>query len=113
MPCTPDSLIIWYTEKELQDVNNNQHIIWATFLQNKLLFETSHIQKEKFLGERPNTYEISSICPGRIGAWVGWEIVRKYARDHPDTSLQEILQNENALQLFNASNYKGIDPGFF
>ncbi len=113
MPCSPDSLIIWYTEKELKDVNDNQHIIWATFLQNELLFETSHIQKEKFLGERPNTYEISSICPGRIGAWVGWEIVRKYAMDHPDTPLQEILQNENALQLFNESNYKGIAPGLF
>ncbi len=113
LPCAPDSLIIWYTKKELEDINDNQHIIWATFLQNELLFETSHIEKEKFLGERPNTYEISSICPGRIGAWMGWEIIRKYARDHPEKSLKEIMLDDNALQLFNESHYKGKAPGYF
>jgi len=113
IPCTPDSLIIWYSTKELADVTENQHIIWATFLQNELLFETNHITKEKFMGERPNTYEISAICPGRIGAWVGWEIVRKYASGHPEVSFQEIMEQTNALQLFNDSNYKGKAPGLF
>lgn len=111
LPCTPDSLIIWYTAKELNDVNDNQHIIWANFLQNELLFETNHITKEKFLGERPNTYEISAICPGRIGAWVGWEIVRKFMDDHPDVTLDALLKEADAMKIFNESNYKGKAPG--
>ena len=113
MPCTPDSLIIWYSEKEISDITENQHIIWGTFLQNELLFETNHITKKKFMGERPNTYEISAVCPGRIGAWVGWEILKKYASDHPEVSLQQLLNQSDALQLFNDSNYKGRSPGIF
>lgn len=113
LPCVQDSLLIWYTGQELVDVKENQHIIWGNFLQNELLFETSHITKEKFLGERPNTYEISAVCPGRIGAWVGWEIVRKYASDNPNVSMPEVMLFADANQLFNASNYKGKSPGFF
>ena len=113
MPCTADSLIIWYTDKQLVDINENQHIIWGTFLQNELLFETNHMTKEKFLGERPNTYEISAVCPGRIGAWVGWEIVRKYAEDHPDVSLEDLMAESSARKIFTESNYKGKAPGFF
>ena len=113
LPCAPDSLIIWYTEKELTDVSDNQHIIWGNFIQNELLFETSHIIKEKFLGERPNTYEISAVCPGRIGAWVGWEIVRKYMEDHPEVSLAGLMGKKDAMNIFKASNYKGKAPGLF
>ena len=76
-------------------------------------FRANHMTKDKFLGERPNTYEISAVCPGRIGAWVGWEIVRKYAEDNPDLSLEEVMDMENANQLFNDSNYKGRSSGFF
>ena len=107
MPCAPDSLIIWYSTQELSDVDENEDIIWANFVHNKLLFETSHITKEKFLGERPNTYEISAVCPGRIGAWVGWEIVRAYMDRNPDVSLPQLMANPDAMEIFNASNYKG------
>ncbi len=113
LPCAPDSLIIWYSQAELANVKEHQSVIWGNFLQNELLFETSHITKEKFMGERPNTYEISAICPGRIGAWVGWEIVAKYAADHPEASLQEIMEQNDALQLFTDSKYKGKSPGYF
>lgn len=113
MPCAQDSLLIWYSGKELEDIHENQHIIWGNFLQNELLFETSHITKEKFLGERPNTYEISAVCPGRIGAWVGWEIVRKYAAENPEVSMPEVMAFSDANQLLNASNYKGKSPGIF
>lgn len=113
LPCAPDSLIIWYTEKELTDVSDNQHIIWGNFIQNELLFETNHIIKEKFMGERPNTYEISAVCPGRIGAWVGWEIVRKYMANHPEVSLPYLMIEKNAMNIFKASNYKGKAPKLF
>lgn len=106
IPCTPDSLIIGYTAKEMEDITKNEHIIWANFLENDLLYETSHFMKNKFIGERPKTFEISQQCPGRIGIWVGWQIVKSYMSNNPEVSLQELMENKDAQQIFSKSKYK-------
>ena len=106
IPCTPDSLLIGYTAKEMEDINENEHIIWANFLENDLLYETSHFMKNKFIGERPKTFEISQQCPGRIGIWVGWQIVNSYMKNNPEVSLQELMENTDAQQIFSQSKYK-------
>lgn len=106
IPCTPDSLLIGYTAKEMKDINKNEHIIWANFLENDLLYETSHFMKNKFIGERPKTFEISQQCPGRIGIWVGWQIVESYMKNNPEVTLQELMENTDAQKIFSLSKYK-------
>ena len=105
MPCTPDSLLIWYSSQELEDVRENQEIIWANFVQNQLLYETNHLTKKKFLDERPNVYEIGDKCPGRIGTWLGWEIVNKYMNVN-QVDLQSLMIEPDAQKIFALSNYK-------
>ncbi len=105
LPCTPDHEIIGFTATEMEDVKANQEIIWASLIQNEVLYETSEFTKKKFIGERPNVYEIGEKCPGRIGAWVGWEIVKKYA-EKTDVPLQELLSETNHHQIFAMSGYK-------
>jgi len=105
MPCTPDSLLIWYSGQELRDVEDNQHIIWANFVQNQLLYETNHITKKKYLDERPKVYEIGNKCPGRIGTWLGWEIVNKYMKVN-QVDLQSLMIEKDAQKIFTLSNYK-------
>ncbi|WP_296623283.1 gliding motility lipoprotein GldB [Marivirga sp.] len=106
IPCTPDSLLIGYTTKEMEDINENEHIIWANFLENDLLYETSHFMKNKFIGERPKTFEISQQCPGRIGIWVGWQIVKSYMENNPEVSVQKLMENTDVQQIFSQSRYK-------
>jgi len=110
LPCTPDELLIWYSDEELQDVNENQHIIWAHFIENKLLFTTSHLVKKKYLDERPNTFEIGNKCPGRIAAWVGWEVVNSYVEAN-GVSIQELMKQQDAGLIFEESEYKPDVPG--
>ncbi len=105
MPCTPDSLLIWYSGEELEDVRENQEIIWASFVQNQLLYETNHLTKKKFLDERPKVYEIGDKCPGRIGTWLGWEIVNKYMSINK-VDLQSLMIEPDAQKIFTLSNYK-------
>ncbi|MCA6078595.1 gliding motility lipoprotein GldB [Fulvivirga sedimenti] len=105
MPCTPDSVIISYTAENMTGVRQNAGTIWAHFLENELLFETSHMVKKKYLDERPNTYEIGDKAPGRIATWVGWEIVKSYMRENPDISLQELMAEPDAQKILDRSNY--------
>jgi hypothetical protein len=107
-PCTPEYEIIGYSAKSMTDVNANHSIIWANFIQNEWLYETSDVTKKKFLGDRPNVYEIGDKCPGRIGAWVGWQIVKSYA-EKSGLSVQEIVAETDHHKLFTESGYKPID----
>ena len=106
LPCTPDSLLLGYSAKEMTDINKNEHIIWANFLENDLLYESSHFIKNKFTGERPKTFEISNNCPGRIGLWVGWQIIRSYMENNPEVSLQELMKMTDVNLIFSKSGYK-------
>lgn len=105
-PCTPDSIFIWYTAEEIRGARKNQDLIWARFIEDKLLYATSHVMKQKYLGDRPKTIEVGEKCPGRIAQWVGWEIVDKYMETHPDVTLPELMKNENADRIFKESKYK-------
>lgn len=105
LPCTPENILIGYTEEEWQDSFDNDAIIWANFVQNELLYETNHTIKQKFLGERPNVYEIGDKCPGRIGRWLGWQIVNAYA-EKSGVTVQELMNETDANKIFNQSAYK-------
>lgn len=105
LPCTPERILIGYTEEEWEDVFENDKIIWANFVQNEWLYETDHNIKQKFLGERPNVYEIGDKCPGRIGRWLGWQIVNSYA-EKTGASVTEIMAETNLNKLFTQSGYK-------
>ncbi|HEY3429222.1 MAG TPA: gliding motility lipoprotein GldB [Cyclobacteriaceae bacterium] len=105
-PCTPDSVLIWYTPEEIKGARENQDLIWARFIEDKLLYATSHVMKQKYLGDRPKTVEVGEKCPGRIAQWVGWEIVKKYMESHPDVTLPQLMKAENADKILKESRYK-------
>jgi gliding motility-associated lipoprotein GldB len=106
MPCTPDSLIIGYTDQQIADVNYNEAKVWAHFVEKGLLYENNHFQVSKYIGERPSIPEISNNAPGRIGAWVGWQIVRKYMQEHPEVTLAQLMAEPDPQKIFTQSRYK-------
>ena len=109
MPCTPDSVIIGFTEEEMAEVKKsiNQEKVWGYFVSNQLLYETDHKLKNKFMGERPFVTELDEKkrCPGRIGAWVGWEIVKAYMANN-NVTLQELMKETDAKKIFLKSKYR-------
>jgi gliding motility-associated lipoprotein GldB len=106
LPCVHDSLLIMFSGSQLEDVEKNKDIIWGHFIQNQLLFETNPFLIEKYVGERPKVIEIGEKCPGRIGRWVGWQIVKKYMEEHSQFSLQDLMKEKDAQKIFKESHYK-------
>ncbi|WP_104715758.1 gliding motility protein GldB-related protein [Siphonobacter curvatus] len=107
LPQTPDSLLIGYTGKQLAETEIAQDLVWGHFIDEKLLYETNPNKKIRYLGDRPQTPEIGPRCPGSIGRWLGWKIVRYYQDNNPDVSLKEFMTNTNARQILEASKYRG------
>ncbi|MBO0937400.1 gliding motility protein [Fibrella sp. HMF5335] len=106
LPETPDSLIIGYSDRQLTQTFNSQDQVWAHFIDNQLLYNTSGDIKQRYMEERPFVAEIGTACPGRIGQWLGWRIV-SYYQTRQKASLPDIMQVKNAQIMFQQSGYKG------
>jgi hypothetical protein len=106
LPKTADSTIIGYSTQEMIDSKGNEEIIWGHFVENNLFYETLHEKITRYIGERPNTSEIGNECPGRIGRWLGWQIVRKYMETNPNVTLAELMLEKDAKKIFELAKYK-------
>ena len=106
LPCVPDSTLIWYSEKEIAGARQNEDLIWARLIEDQVLYSTSHVINQKYLGERPKTLEVGPECPGRIAQWVGWQIVNRYMEANPDVTLPQLMAMPDPKTLFSASRYK-------
>ncbi|MEL6412695.1 MAG: gliding motility lipoprotein GldB, partial [Bacteroidota bacterium] len=106
LPEVDEYLLLGYTQKQLADVQRHQRLIWEHFIEQKLLYTTKRLCKNKYIDERPFTAEIGQSCPGKIGRWLGWAIIKKYMQDHPHVHLSALLKNPNAKSLFIQSKYR-------
>ncbi|MDZ4715004.1 MAG: gliding motility lipoprotein GldB [Cytophagales bacterium] len=106
LPCTPDHVLMGYTQEELAGSQKWENLIWSRLIQDQVLYSTSHLIKQKYLAERPKTIEVGEECPGRIAQWVGWRIVEKYMQSHPEITLPALMESRDAQLLFRESGYK-------
>lgn len=106
LPCVADSVFIGYTAEEMAGAKSNQDMIWKRLVHDEVFYNTSQEIKKKYISERPNTIEVGDQCPGRIGTWVGWQIVNEYAGKNPKTSLASVMKMNDAQQIFKGSKYR-------
>ncbi|WP_040303144.1 gliding motility lipoprotein GldB [Algoriphagus machipongonensis] len=109
LPCTSEKYIIGYTEDEIAECYANEEYIWSHFVENELLYETNPFDITKYMGEAPFTDAISTKAPGRLGRWLGWNIVDDY-QFNQDVSLVELMDNPDAEQIFRQSGYRPRNP---
>ena len=105
LPCTSDQYIIGYTPKEISDCFANEELIWAHFVENELLYETNPFEIRKYIGEAPFTDAISTNAPGRLGRWLGWNIVDDY-QFNQSVDMPTLMANKDAEQIFRQSGYR-------
>lgn len=108
LPCVPDSVFIWYTPEEITGSRKNEDLIWKRFVESQVLFSTNHKIKQDYLGDRPVTIQVGEKCPGRIGQWIGWQIVNRYSDSHPQSTLPQLMDAGNAQKIFKESTYKPL-----
>ena len=108
IPDVSDFDKIAYTEDKLKWCQENEAEIWSNFIENKLLYDSNPKNEQRFMNDAPFSkfyLEIDNESPGRVGAWMGWQIVRSYAENHPNVKIQDILAMD-AKKLFEESKYK-------
>ena len=104
----PDAVKIGYTDKQLAWCKTYEGDIWAYFMENNLLFETDFQKIQMYLSEAPFTPglgEKNESAP-KLGIWIGWQMVRKYMKENPKVTLQELMAEQDAQKILNSAKYK-------
>lgn len=108
IPEVPNYQKIGFSEIKYKWCEENEAQIWAYFIEEKLLYESNLKNTQRFIEDGPFTNfgrpEIDRESPGRVGQWVGWQIVKSYMENN-DVTLDQLLKTEPII-IFNNSKYK-------
>jgi uncharacterized protein YjaZ len=108
IPFKSDAEKIGYTQDQLDWAIANESYIWRYFVDRELLYSTDSKLPGRFINPAPYSKfyleEIDSESPGRLGQYMGWQIVRAYMNNNNVTIKQ--LLNANTDDIFNNSKFK-------
>jgi len=108
LPHEKEEVKIAYTTEEIEWAKENELYIWQYFIENQSLYQTNPEWIERFLEPAPFSkfyLQLDNESPGKIGRWIGWQIVKSHRRNYPEVPLSKWILLP-AQQLFNESKYK-------
>lgn len=108
IPFKTEATRIGYTNQQLDWAMANESYIWRYFVERELLFSTDTKLNGRFITPAPFSKfyleDIDAESPGRLGQYIGWQIVRAYM-DQNEVPFQEML-NKTPEEIFNNSKFK-------
>ncbi len=105
MPDLADTIKIGYSAEQLEFCKDSEQGMWTYLAEHKMLFSTKRMDIKRYVDDGPYTSGFTSDSPGRVGVWLGWQIVKAYMKKNPKITLKELLENEDYLGILNASGY--------
>lgn len=107
LPAYTDAEKIGYTPEQIDWSIANEGYIWRYFIEGELLYNSDSKLAGRFINPAPFSkfyLEIDNESPGRIGQYIGWQILRSFMQNN-DIPFQDMLKMD-ARQLFEKSKYK-------
>ena len=108
IPFQSEAQRIVYAPEQLEWAKVNEEQIWRYYVERELLYSTDKQLQLRFLEPAPfSKFQlelIDSESPGRIGRYIGWQIVRAFMENN-EVTLQQMLTIP-ANEIFKKSNYK-------
>jgi len=103
-----DTVKIGYTGKQLDWCKTYEGDIWAYFVENNLLFETDFQKIQMYVSEAPFTPGIGekNESAPKLGIWIGWQMVKKYMKENPAVTLQQLMAEQDAQKILSGAKYK-------
>ncbi len=107
MPFGTDAEKIGFTEEQFEWAKANEEPIWRNFIEQEHLYSTDNKLNLRFLDPAPFSkfgLELDNESPGRIGRYIGWQIVRAFM-DRNEITLDQLMTLPSE-EIFKKSNYK-------
>ncbi|HLA56767.1 MAG TPA: gliding motility lipoprotein GldB [Flavobacterium sp.] len=107
IPEYTDAEKIGYKPEQITWCQGNEGYMWRYFIEGQLLYNSDSKLPGRFITPAPFSkfyLEIDNESPGRVGQWIGWQIVRSFMKNN-DVSINDMIKMD-ARQLFEKSKYK-------
>lgn len=102
-----DDKIIGYSPEQTAFCDQNEEGVYFFFINQNLLYSSTWQDIMPYINDGPNTAGMPGEAPGNIGSWLGWQIVRKYMKEHPNESMKQLMANKlPSNQFLRAAKYK-------
>ncbi len=106
LPDTADELKMGYNQEQLAWCKKNEVQMWEHLSEQELLFSSKQREIDKLVGEAPFTSGMPRSSPGRVGIWIGWQMIRKLMADNPNLSFEELMAMTDGAEVLRKSKYK-------
>lgn len=106
LPQVHDTLKMGYTGQQLEWCRENEHNMWAFFLEKEMLYSTDNSEIQKYITEGPFTAAFNKQSPAQVGSWIGWQIVRTYMNKNPEVTLEQLMNETDAQRILTKAKYK-------
>lgn len=106
LPYEPDSIKLGFTSVQTTWCNNNELEMWAFFLKEELLYSDEYKKFKSLVSDSPFATGMPPEAPGKVGNWMGWQIIKAYMQRHPETSLQDLVAIKDTQEIFSKARYK-------
>ena len=107
LPDYSDAEKMGYSPQQIKWCEENEDYMWRYFIEREMLYSNDQKLIPRFISQAPFSkfyLELDNESPGRVGAWLGWQIVRAYAKNN-EIPIANLLKL-NAKELFEKSKYK-------
>ncbi len=107
IPFKTDAEKIGYTEVQINWAEANESPIWSHFIEKELLYSSDNKLSSRFIADAPFSkfyLEFDNESPGRLGQYIGWQIVKAYA-ERTGEDVMKIIETEPE-EIFRKSKFK-------
>lgn len=105
MPQQEPYELMGYTKMQWEWSRKYEKDIWETIVDRKDLYSTDMMLTRKYLNDAPFTTPISQDSPGRLGTWIGWQIIASYMDNNKNVSLTDLIKENNYQKILDNSDY--------
>lgn len=101
LPDMDDNYKIRYTHEEYDWALISEYDIWQFLVEMNYIYSTEAKVKLRYFEEAPTTVDMEG-SPGRIGQFIGWQLVKQYMEKNPDVTVAELLKETNEGKILKA-----------
>ena len=107
-PHLNERFIIGYPEDKYNWASKYLGNVWGYLIEKNELFGKGDLLMRTYVEEAPFTKHFGNDSPGRIGTFVGWKLIQSYMTNNPETTLPELMKENDYQKILNNSKFKPL-----